>query len=279
MREAGAARIVPGARLREVCAWVEDEIARRGGALAFPVQTSRNDVAAHYCPTRDEATVYEEGDVAKLDIGVHVDGWVVDTAVTVNVGDVPGNRGLVAAARAALDAAIAVAGPGVPVRALSAAIEKAVAAHGLHGLRNLCGHGVGRWTVHGPPAVPNVPMEQHDVLEPGTAVAIEPFVTNGSGVVSERGVAEVFRYDPRRADIPGLDPAVQERLRGFHGLPFARHQVTGFDADLVARTLDSLRRVRALSGYPPLVETGGHLVAQAEHTIYVGENGVEVVTL
>ena len=47
----------------------------------------------------------------------------------------------------------------------------------------------------------------------------------------------------------------------------------------VAQTLDSLRRVRALSGYPPLVETSGHLVAQAEHTLYVGEDRVEVVTL
>jgi methionyl aminopeptidase len=269
---------VPGVRLREVCAWVEDDIVRRGGAVAFPVQTSRNDVAAHYCPTDDEATLYEVGDVAKLDIGVHVDGWVVDTAVTVNVGDAPANRPLVDAARAALQAALAVAGPQVPVRTLSAAIEKAVASHHLRGLRNLCGHGVGRWTVHGPPAIPNVPMEQPDVLQPGSAVAIEPFVTDGSGIVSERGVAEVFRFDPAREDVPGLDPALLAKLREFRGLPFARHQVTGFAADHVARTLDSLRRVRALAGYPPLVETSGHLVAQAEHTIYVGEHGIEVLT-
>jgi methionyl aminopeptidase len=270
--------MVPGARLREVCAWVEDEILRRGGEIAFPVQTSCNDVAAHYCPTDDEATLYEVGDVAKLDIGVHVDGWVVDTAVTVNVGDTPANRPLVAAARAALQAALGVAGPRVAVRTLSAAIEKAVASHGLHGLRNLCGHGVGRWTVHGPPAIPNVPMDQADVLQPGSAVAIEPFVTDGSGVVSERGVAEVFRFDPRHADVPGLDPALLDTLRGFRGLPFARHQVVGFAADEVSRSLDSLRRVRALVGYPPLVETSGHRVAQAEHTIYVGEDGVEVLT-
>jgi methionyl aminopeptidase len=270
---------VAGTRLREVCAWAEAEIRRRGGEVAFPVQTSRNDVAAHYCPTETEPTTYQDGDLAKLDLGVHVDGWVVDTALTVNVSDVAENRPLVHAAQAALQAALQVAGPGVPVRTLSTAIEHAVSARGLRGLRNLCGHGVGRWTVHGPPPIPNVPMEQPDVLQAGTALAIEPFVTDGNGLVSERGTPEVFRFDPRREDVPGLDPALQETLRGFRGLPFARHQVEGFAADHVARTLDSLRRVRALVGYAPLVETGGHRVAQAEHTIYVGENGVEVLTL
>jgi len=86
-RQAGARRIVAGARVRDVCVAVEDDIHRLGGSLAFPVQSSRNHVAAHYCPSPEDETVYAEGDVAKLDIGVHVDGWVVDTALTVNVGD------------------------------------------------------------------------------------------------------------------------------------------------------------------------------------------------
>src|SRR5262245_66318723 len=109
-RSFGAQRVKPGASLREVCVAVEDEIHRRGGQLAFPVQSSRNHVAAHYCAAPDEGTTYESGDVAKLDLGVHVDGWVVDTALTVNVGDVAENQPLIDAAREALQAAIATAG-------------------------------------------------------------------------------------------------------------------------------------------------------------------------
>ncbi len=105
-RDMGARLIVPGAALREVCEAVEDEIRRRGGALAFPAQTSRNQIAAHYCPSPEDGTLYEEGDLAKLDIGVHIDGWVVDTAVTVNVGGRAAPQRLVDAARAALEAAI-----------------------------------------------------------------------------------------------------------------------------------------------------------------------------
>src|SRR5262245_57432690 len=130
-RSYGAKRVRPGASLREVCVAVEDEIHRRGGQLAFPVQSSRNQVAAHYCAAPDDATLYQAGDLAKLDLGVHVDGWVVDTALTVNVGDVRENQPLIEAAEGALRAAIAAAGAGVPVRKLSAEIERAIRDRGL----------------------------------------------------------------------------------------------------------------------------------------------------
>src|SRR5581483_7645088 len=100
-RQHGAGMIVAGARLRDVCESVEAEIVRRGGWPAFPTQTSRNDIAAHYCPAPDEETTYQEGDLAKLDLGVHVEGWVVDTAVTINVGDREDRRVFVSAAHAA----------------------------------------------------------------------------------------------------------------------------------------------------------------------------------
>src|SRR5262249_60198555 len=111
------------ASVRVVCETVEDEIRRRGAELAFPAQTSRNHVAAHYCPSPEDATVYADGDLAKLDIGVHIDGWVVDTAVTVNVGARSENQRLVVAAEAALEAAIDAAAPGVPLRQISPATQ------------------------------------------------------------------------------------------------------------------------------------------------------------
>src|SRR6266568_5577011 len=175
VRDEGARLIVAGARVGDVCAAVEEAIARRAAGCAFPVQSSRNDVAAHYCPAPADETRYAEGDLAKLDIGVHVDGWVVDTAVTVNVGDVPGHRRFVEAARAALEAAIQTAGPGVPVARVSAAIESTLRAHGVRPMKNLCGHHVGRWTVHSPPPIPNTPDGAEDRLAVGAVLAIEPF--------------------------------------------------------------------------------------------------------
>lgn len=278
VRDIGAAMIRPGASLREVCEAVEAETRQRGGGAAFPAQTSRNQVAAHYCPGPEDGSVYEEGDVAKLDVGVHVDGWVVDTALTVNVGDRPEHRPLVEAARAALEAAIETVRPQVSVRALSSRIERTIRALGFEPVKNLCGHGVGRWTVHCPPPIPNVTDSAADTLAAGSVVAIEPFATTGRGVVSERGPAEVFRLDPGRDPGRGAHPEVVEAIRALRGLPFARRQIAGVPRDALEETLRALSRSGVLTAYPPLVETTGRPVAQAEHTVYVGTKGVEVLT-
>lgn len=278
VREAGARRIVAGASLREVCEAVEDEIRRRGAQVAFPVQSSRNEVAAHYCASPEDDTVYAEGDLAKLDIGVHVDGYVVDTATTVNVGDRPENRRLLEAARAALESAIAAAGPGVEIRRISRLIEITIESYGLRPMRNLCGHGVGRWTVHCPPPVPNVPDDSGARLGTECVVAFEPFATDGLGLVGERGEAQVFRLDPEKAGGAELDPALFEALRAFRGLPFSRRDLARFPRGLLERSLGLLVQRGGLAAYPPLVEAGGRPVAQAEHTLYIGAEGAEVLT-
>jgi methionyl aminopeptidase len=277
-REHGARLVVPGARLRDVCEATEALIRSHGGGIAFPVQTSRNHIAAHYCPAPDEDTVYAAGDLAKLDLGVHIDGWVVDTATTVNVGGVAANQPLVAAAVAALEAAIAAAAPGTEIRRVSAAIDSTIRAHGYHPLRNLCGHGVGRWVVHCPPPVPNVPDDSRDRLALDAVIAIEPFVTAGPGFAVEQGTAEVFRLDPRSLVVSAAVPAIVEAIRDLRGLPFARRQLSQFDAAQVAETLAALRLRGVLTAYPPLIEKSGELVAQAEHTLYLGKDGVEVLT-
>ncbi len=277
-RDAGAALMQPGTRVLDVCAFVDDEIARRGAAPAFPTQSSLNHVAAHYCPAPEDETRYAAGDLAKLDVGVHIDGWVVDTALTVWVGHAGERHPLIEAARDALEAAIAVAGPLVPVRRVSAAIERTLRGAGLRPMRNLCGHGVARFTVHCPPPIPNLAEDASDRLAIGAAVAIEPFATSGHGLVAEWGEAEVFRLDPLRADEAGPREPLLDALRALRGLPFARRQFARFDRAQLERTLARLTQAGLLHGYPPLAETSGAPVAQAEHTLFVGPGGVEVLT-
>jgi len=276
-RREGEALIVAGARVRDVCESVEEAIRRRGGGIAFPVQSSRNAIAAHYCPSPEDESVYADGDLAQLDVGGHVECWVVDTAVTVNVGARAANQPLIDAARAALGAAIAEAGPGRAVRRLSAVIDATIRGRGFHSVRNLCGHGVGRWIVHCPPPIPNAPDDSADRLHAGMVVAIEPFATDGVGRVVERGVPEVFRAESV-ADVPGGDPAVLAAIGEFNGLPFARRQLAALDRRRVEDTLRALSAARKLAAYPPLVDADGRRIAQAEHTVYVGSDGVEVLT-
>ena len=279
-RREGARRIVAGAGLREVSEAVEAEILRLGGSLAFPVQSSRNHVAAHYCAAPDDDTTYLDGDLAKLDIGVHVDGYVVDTAVTVNVGDRPENRRMLAAVTTALDAGIAAAGPGVEIPAVTSSIERAIRSFGLNPLRNLCGHGLGRWLVHGPPPIPNLALDGagRERFEVDQVVAIEPFGTLGEGLVNESGPPEVFRLDPNLAEDLDVEPDLLMAVLGFGGLPFARRQLAGFHPTAVEAAIAALGLAGRLRSYAPLVEVGGAPVAQAEHTIRIGAEGVEVLT-
>ncbi|HET8646365.1 MAG TPA: type II methionyl aminopeptidase, partial [Vicinamibacteria bacterium] len=117
-------------------------------------------------------------------------------------------------------------------------------------------------------------------LAEGTAVAIEPFATAGAGRVVERGQPQVFRLLDREGLVAtgAVSARVLEALRALRGLPFARRQLGAWPRDEVEGTLAALREQRRLMAYPPLVEPSGAPVAQAEHTIWVGKEGVEVLT-
>jgi methionyl aminopeptidase len=107
---------------------------------------------------------------------------------------------------------------------------------------------------------------------------VEPFATDGRGQVVERGSAEVFRLDPRRATGGVGSPEVVAAMRRFNGLPFARRQLASLPRAEVEETLRALRAAGHLGAYPPLVEAQQRKVAQAEHTLYLGPDGVEVLT-
>lgn len=280
-RRLGLSLIRPGVPLLEVMTRVEEFIRSRGGGPAFPAQTSRNHIAAHYCPPPGDATRYEAGDLVKIDIGVEVDGYVADTAASLHLGGDPRYRAMVAAAEEALAAAIAAAGPGVPVSALSAAIEQAIVGRGFRPVHNLTGHGVDRWRVHTPPPVPAVPERLGDVtLQPGMVIAIEPFATDGRGQVYEQGRAEVFMLARPPHKLKGLDPEAWRVIEGLRGLPFARRSFPApISAAAVEATLGRLLRIGCLVPYPPLVDPDPSVrISQAEHTVLITGTGREVLT-
>jgi methionyl aminopeptidase len=276
----GASMIVPGARLEDVMRAVEDYIRAEGGGPAFPAQTSRNHIAAHYCPRPGDPTTYEKEDVVKIDIGVEVDGYVADNAMTVYLGEKPQYQRLVEASAAGLKAAIDTAGPGVRVREISAAIEAAIEAHGYRPVYNLTGHGVGRWTVHTGPSIPATPDRWSDaVLEPGMVVAIEPFATDGRGNVHEAGRAEIFMIQKAPRKAKGLDPAVWAAIEAMNGLPFSRRTFDGLPEDAVEATLGRLTRIGCVMGFPPLLDPDpATRIAQTEHTLLIGADAAEVLT-
>lgn len=279
-RAVGAALVRPGATIREVTEAVEAEIYRLGGIPAFPAQSSRNHVAAHYCAHPSDELKYEAGDVVKLDIGAAVDGYVCDTAITIDLGDGERGKTLVAASRAALDAAIATAGPGVSVNKIGEAIGRTIKSFGVNPVANLTGHGVGRWKVHTAPQIPNVAERgSGSILEVGTVCAIEPFSTDGVGYVEERGRAEVFMTTSKKVkSTKEIDASVLAEIEKWNGLPIARRYFRNFETKKVEETLQGMIKQGCLVKYPPLCEEPGVMVAQFEHTLLITKDGVEILT-
>ncbi|MBL8767476.1 MAG: type II methionyl aminopeptidase [Planctomycetes bacterium] len=268
----------PGAKLIDIALAGHARIEELGGKPAFPLQMSRNHIAAHYCAWIGDPTTLQEGDVVKIDCGVHVDGFVADTAMTVDLSLDGRNRKLVEASQAALDAAIRVAGPDVDVIEIGREVERVIRSFGFSPVKNLTGHSVGRWIIHGPPQIPNVPVGRGK-LRPGTCVAIEPFASTGAGIVKESGDAHVFmvRRDLKKAK--GVDDGVYDAIRAFGGLPFgSRDLVAHLPFKAVSDSLNALSRDDQLMVYPPLCEKKGELVAQFEHTLLITDSGVEVLT-
>src|SRR3989344_1133966 len=197
-REYGRSLITVGASLREVSDKIEKKIAELGAKPSFPAQLSRNDIAAHYCAGAEDQTIFQEGDVVKLDCGAEIDGYVTDTAITIDLARDQRNAKLVEASRDALAQAIALVRPGAMTGAIGKIIGETINAYGFHPVRNLCGHGVGKYIVHQPPSIPNFDTADRTVLKEGMVIAIEPFASTGAGMIYELDDAEVFMMSGKK---------------------------------------------------------------------------------
>jgi len=272
VREEAADRVEVGTGYLELSEWVEDRIRELGGKPAFPLNISVDNEAAHGAAgVDDERTIGEE--MVKLDIGVQIDGWLADTAVTV---DFTGNDDLVAAAEEALDAALEVAGPGAHTGEIGAAIEEVIDGYGYNPVVNLTGHGLGRYEQHTSPNIPNRAVESGVELKPGDVVAIEPFATDGGGKVTEGGTEEIYSLEAERS-VRNREArqALEQITSEYQTLPFATRWLDVRRPEMAIRRLSQAGIVH---GYPVLQENEGSLVSQKEHTLIVTESGVEVTT-
>ena len=135
VKENAQKHIKLGQKLLDIASKIEAEIADIGGKPAFPVNLSLNNNAAHYTPSIEDLTAISENDVLKVDIGVHVDGYIADCAFTL---DFTGKYGkLVEAAEKALEKAVSMAKPGIELRAIGSEIEKTISAYGFKPISNL----------------------------------------------------------------------------------------------------------------------------------------------
>jgi methionyl aminopeptidase len=272
VRDEAVERIEPGGSHLELAEWAENRIRELGGKPAFPLNISIDEEAAHATPAPgDDQTFGEE--MINIDIGVHVDGWLADSAVTV---DFSGNDQLVEASAEALDAVLDTVEPGISTSLLGDIVGRTIEGYGFNPVVNLTGHGLGHWEQHTEPNIPNRKVAQGVELEVGDVVAIEPFATDGGGKVAEGSDEEIFALD---AESSIRDRRAREALDQitdqFRTLPFATRWLDVSRAEMALR---KLKQRDIIHGYPVLKEQAGYYVSQKEHTVIVTEDGCEVTT-
>jgi len=264
----------------EVCEKAEKTIMDKGGKPAFPCNVSINEIAAHYTSPPNDNRKIPRKSIVKVDIGVHVDGYLTDTAVTICFN--PEYKSLVDTAEQALKTAINSIHPEMSTSKLGAIIEKTIKSHGFKPISNLTGHQVGRYLVHAGTSLPNVAQLSFSKIKLGEVYAIEPFVTlpDAVGRVEDGEEATIFRFlKSKSLKNPYAKQLLKHIEENFRTLPFAERWLQGIvPKEHHREAFRELLSSKALMGYPIFVEVSRKPVAQAEHTVLIVEDGCVILT-
>jgi methionyl aminopeptidase len=267
-----------GALLVDVVEKIEEKVSQLGGAMAFPAQISRNNLAAHYCPDIEDKTELLLGDMAKLDLGINIEGCISDTACTVYLGEDERMKSLADASRLALDNVSKIMKDGIEIGKIGEEIQRTISSMGFSPIRNLSGHGLAKFNIHSEPSIPNFATTSTHRLSM-QAVAIEPFATFGAGKIVESGNANVFAMIQHKQARDNITRKVLAFIEDYDGLPFARRWLEQeFPRAEVAFALRNLVNNEVIMEYPPLGEISKAMVSQAEHTFLLTKDGVIIST-
>jgi methionyl aminopeptidase len=271
--------------------FVESEIVKAGGGIAFPCNVSINEITAHYTSPLNDETKIKAGDLVKLDLGAEIDGYIADSAITVmakgknvdeylNEDEINKSQDLISASEAALDTAISTVKDGVEIGKIGKNVEDTIHDLGFKPINNLTGHSLDQWNLHSGISIPNIndknPMKIHE----GDVLAIEPFVTDGIGSVVDTPNVYIFKYLKNRPFRVKYTKKVLDEIKtNYTYLPFSGRWLTKkFNENRLHRSLIELSQSATIYPYNALKEKSGARVAQKEHTVIVEKDGCEITT-
>lgn len=287
--------IKPGMLMTEICERIEDStrklIEENGlsAGIGFPTGCSLNHVAAHYTPNTGDKTVLQYSDVMKIDFGTHVGGRIIDSAFTWTAD--PKYDRLKDAVRDATNTGIREAGIDVRLCDIGAAIQEVMESYEVEldgktyqvkPVRNLNGHSINPYQIHGGKSVPIVKGGDQTKMEEGEFYAIETFGSTGKGYVNED--LECSHY-AKTVDAPHV-PLRLARAKTllatinqhFDTLPWCRRYLDRLGETKYLMGLKSLVESGVVTAYPPLCDVKGSYVAQFEHTFVLRPTCKEVLS-
>ena len=257
---------------------------------AFPTCVSVNGVVGHFCPPADDGTLLADGDIVKIDLGAHIDGWVAVAAHTLVLGPVTGaDADLLAGASVAMEALLRAARPGKKLADVPSVLARVAAAYGLTVVEGTLSHRLAQHTVEGDKAVVARPVEEERAAPPknegefaeNEAWALDVVLSTGEGrarVLDEKATTVYKRATDSGAYSLKLKAArgvLSEVSRKHSTMPFALRtlETPGARLGLVECVNHGL-----LHSYPVLHDRAGARVAQFKATVLLLPNGSDRIT-
>jgi len=280
--------IKPGAKLIDIAESIDAKIFELGGGLAFPVNLSLNEIAAHYTPVPKDETVAEG--ILKIDLGVAVDGYIADTAFSVDLtkdGEfekmIELNKKILANVGNEIEVGVEIRKVGeVCQRTLEEWNKKNDSKFSI--IKNLSGHSLGQNDIHAGLTISNYENDNKNVLN--GAFAIEPFVTTGVGEIYEGQPGGIYVL---QSDAPIRDRDARDVVKfikeNFLTLPFCLRWLVGnsklsdkFSESKLRFILSILIKQGILYEYPMLIEKSKKPVSQFENTFVIADGEVRCTT-
>ncbi|KAJ1874594.1 Methionine aminopeptidase 2 [Coemansia sp. RSA 1722] len=285
--------IKPGVDLADVAEMIENGtralVEAKGfeSGIGFPTGLSINHVAAHYTPNSGDHVIVKEDDVLKVDFGVHVNGNIIDSAFTMSWND--RYDPLLNAVRDATNTGVREAGIDVRLGDIGAAIQEVMESYEIvldgktipiRPLRNLCGHNIGSYVIHGGKSVPIVANGDQTRMEEGELFAIETFGTTGKGLVVEEGVCSHYSMNSPHSQprLPSAKKLLGTIEKNFGTLPFCRRYLDRLGESHYYLGLKHLVDDGIVNAYPPLCDVQGSYTAQFEHSFILRPTVKEVLS-
>ncbi|KJA28510.1 hypothetical protein HYPSUDRAFT_128999 [Hypholoma sublateritium FD-334 SS-4] len=295
VRQSARKFIRPGMAMTDIANYIEDgtrALVEENGfesGVGFPTGLSLNHCAAHYTPNAGDTTILQQGDVLKVDFGVHVNGRIVDSAFTLTFDHTYDK--LVEAVKAATETGVREAGIDVRLGELAGYIQETMESYEVEvgskvypvkPIANLSGHSINKYQIHGGKSVMLVKNDDETKMEEGEYFAIETFGSTGRGRIVEGGECSHYAKKVDAPHVPLRLTTAKSLLKSinknFGTLPFCRRYLDRAGESKYLLALNHLVQQGIVQDYPPLCDQRGSMTAQFEHTILLRPTRKEIVS-
>ena len=261
--------------LLEIAEKVEEKIEQLGGKPAFPVNTSIDEIAAHYTPSKDDTTKAEG--LLTIDFGVEIDGFIADNAITFDFTQDKKHKNLIEKNQDVLKKVLDSLTYESEVQEIGNKVDSELQGSNFQIVRNLTGHSLDEYDIHSDLSIPNIKNQDSSKLKE-QAIAIEPFLTTGTGEVNEGKPSEIFMLvQDKKVRDPQTRKVLEFIKEEYKTKPFCKRwlEKQGFRTIF---SLNNLVKEEILYNFPVLIETSKAPVSQFEETAVFHDGKKHIIT-